>query len=123
MDTPLPPTMVSAPPHPAPGFRQDPSAYCPLVDSGPDTWLVVGLGNPGRRYSGNRHNVGAMVAFELASRHDVGSAAVSRLGRRRSADVSPFSRHRARAMVSELRLAPPGADASAERAVLAVPLT
>ena len=66
-----------------------------------DTWLIVGLGNPGAEYSRNRHNVGQMVLDELAER--VGGT---------------FKIHKARAQVLEGRLGIGG-----PRVVLAKPVT
>ena len=34
--------------------------------------LLVGLGNPGARYAGSRHNVGFMAVQEIAKRHGIG---------------------------------------------------
>ncbi len=34
--------------------------------------LLVGLGNPGARHAGNRHNIGFMVVQAMAKRHGIG---------------------------------------------------
>lgn len=34
-------------------------------------WLIVCLGNPGRRYAKTRHNIGFMVADDIASRYEI----------------------------------------------------
>jgi PTH1 family peptidyl-tRNA hydrolase len=36
-------------------------------------WLLVGLGNPGPGYAGNRHNIGFMAIDAVVRRHNLGS--------------------------------------------------
>lgn len=38
----------------------------------PVDWLIVGLGNPGKRYANTRHNIGEMAAERLISQFDLG---------------------------------------------------
>lgn len=35
-------------------------------------WLLVGLGNPGAKYAGNRHNIGFMAVDAIAAQYGIG---------------------------------------------------
>lgn len=98
-------------PSPCPTSYPDPVPTPPVakgpspMDSSP--WLVVGLGNPGPRYAGHRHNIGAMVVEEIAR------AAGSGMRQHRSAQ----------AWAAEIRLGTAPGGLPGPRAVVARPMT
>lgn len=71
-----------------------------------EPWLVIGLGNPGPRYEGNRHNIGAMALAELARRCG-----------------ATLKQHKSRAWAAEVRLGTAPGGLPGPRAVLARPMT
>ena len=47
-----------------------------VLDLSGEKYLIVGLGNPGRKYRGNRHNIGFMAVDRLADAHGIRSSRV-----------------------------------------------
>lgn len=43
-----------------------------------DKALIVGLGNPGRKYRGNRHNAGFQIVDSFAERHGLGFSKIQK---------------------------------------------
>lgn len=62
-------------------------------------WLVVGLGNPGAKYTHNRHNIGFQVVDELAAKHGLPAWKAGKLGGDTTSGAITTERGRERAIL------------------------
>ncbi|MDQ4042166.1 MAG: aminoacyl-tRNA hydrolase [Actinomycetota bacterium] len=88
---------------------------------GPVDWLVVGLGNPGSRYAGTRHNVGFAVAEELVRRWEL-PRAKDRFNGRLTQGRAGAGGPRVAVLVPQTYMNEAGRSAGPARGALKVPL-
>ncbi|MGH2951944.1 MAG: aminoacyl-tRNA hydrolase [Solirubrobacterales bacterium] len=91
------------------------------IEAAPDRVLIVGLGNPGSRYAGTRHNVGWEVANELSRRWGLPRAKERFRGRIAEGRIRPDG-PRVAILLPQTYMNESGTSAGSARGQLKVPL-